>query len=163
MLTKRNFIVTRRSSHLNDLNSYKEKKGEKFEKCFVQEKNNLKKLKRDAFSKNSKLDIYNQILSQNFEYYDLKTNEKIGTTEKLMRKFKNKLFAVYIILYFRIKMVVNGYTYAGKFEGNILVLGQTACGKTTFIQNVGKSKLFGNIKDVIWLTIFFCLNREKTI
>ena len=34
-------------------------------------------------------------------------------------------------------MAVNGYMYDEKFEGNILVLGQTACGKTTFIQNLG--------------------------
>ena len=60
-------------------------------------------------------------------------------------------------------MVVNGYTHNAKFEGNILVLGQTACGKTTFIHNLGRNKLFGNIKDVIRLTNFFCLNREQTI
>ena len=40
-------------------------------------------------------------------------------------------------------MDMNNYTYDGKFEGNILVLGQTACGKITFIQNLAKSKLFG--------------------
>ena len=66
--------------YLNDLTTYKEKKGENIEKYFIQEKNNLKKLERDAFSKNSSLDIYNQILSQNFKYYDLKTNEKIKTS-----------------------------------------------------------------------------------
>ena len=49
-------------------------------------------------------------------------------------------------------MAVNGYTYDTKFEGNILVLGQTACVKITFIQKLGKKKLFDNIKDVIWLT-----------
>ena len=31
-------------------------------------------------------------------------------------------------------------------------MGQTACKKTTFIQNLGKNKPFGNIKDVIWHT-----------
>ena len=29
------------------------------------------------------------------------------------------------------------YTYDGKFEGNILVVGKTGCGKTTFVQNLG--------------------------
>ena len=34
------------------------------------------------------------------------------------------------------------YSYDGKFEGNILVIGRTGCGKTTFVQNFGKNKLF---------------------
>ena len=40
------------------------------------------------------------------------------------------------------------YNYDGNFEGNILVVGRTECGKTTFVQNLGKSKLFGEIKEV---------------
>ena len=39
------------------------------------------------------------------------------------------------------------YTYDAKFEGNILVVGRTGCGKTTFIQNLGKNKMFGDIKE----------------
>ena len=34
------------------------------------------------------------------------------------------------------------YSYDGKFEGNILVIGRTGCGKATFVQNFGKNKLF---------------------
>ena len=34
------------------------------------------------------------------------------------------------------------YSYDGKFEGNILVVGRTRCGKTTFVQTFGKNKLF---------------------
>ena len=44
------------------------------------------------------------------------------------------------------------YNYDGNFEGNILVVGRTECGKTTFVQNLGKSKLFGEIKEVISLS-----------
>ena len=36
------------------------------------------------------------------------------------------------------------YSYDGKFEGNILIVGRTGCGKTTFIEKLGKNKLFGN-------------------
>ena len=36
------------------------------------------------------------------------------------------------------------YTYNGKFEGNILIVGRTGCGKTTSIQELGKTKLFGD-------------------
>ena len=42
------------------------------------------------------------------------------------------------------------YTYDGKFEGNILVVGRTGCRKTTFVQNLGKNRMFGNVKEVIW-------------
>ena len=58
------------------------------------------------------------------------------------------------------------YTYDGKFEGNILILGQTGCGKTTFIQNLAKNKLFVNIKDVQWISKipkFICQKTETKI
>ena len=35
------------------------------------------------------------------------------------------------------------YTYDGKFNGNILIVVRTGCGKTTFIQKLGKNKMFG--------------------
>ena len=44
------------------------------------------------------------------------------------------------------------YTYDGKFEGNILIVGRTGCGKTTFVQNLGKNKLFGDMKEVYWIS-----------
>ena len=44
------------------------------------------------------------------------------------------------------------YKYDGKFEGNILLVGRTGCGKTTFVQNLGKNKLFGNVKEVYWIS-----------
>ena len=65
--------------YLNDITAHKEKKGQKIEKYFEQKKKNLKKLERDVFSKNSRLNIYNQIFSQNVEYCDLKTNKKNET------------------------------------------------------------------------------------
>ena len=42
--------------------------------------------------------------------------------------------------------------YDGKFIGNILVLGRTECGKTTFIQNLGINNFFGDLKVVKWLS-----------
>ena len=59
---------------------------------------------------------------------------------------------------------MNSYQYDGKLEGNILVLGQTACEKTAFIQNHAKYKLFSQIKDVTWLTnITLSKKREGNI
>ena len=45
------------------------------------------------------------------------------------------------------------YSYNGQCNGNILVVGRTGCGKTTFIQMLGRNKLFGSeISDVFWIS-----------
>ena len=41
------------------------------------------------------------------------------------------------------------YSYYAKFEDNILVLGRAGYEKTTFVQNLGKSKMFGKTKEVV--------------
>lgn len=41
------------------------------------------------------------------------------------------------------------YNCDGKFEGNILVEGRRGCGKTTFVQNLGKNKMFAEIKELV--------------
>ena len=57
------------------------------------------------------------------------------------------------------------YIYDGRFNGNILVVGRTGCGKTTFIQQLGKNKLFGTkITDVFWVSkIILSSERENAI
>lgn len=35
--------------------------------------------------------------------------------------------------------------YNGQFSGNILVVGRTNCGKTTFIEKLGLNNFFGDI------------------
>ena len=56
------------------------------------------------------------------------------------------------------------YTYDGKFEGNILIVGRTGCGKTTFVQNLGRNKLFGDLKEVYWISkIELSKDREDNI
>ena len=44
------------------------------------------------------------------------------------------------------------YCFDAKLEVNILVVGRTGCGKTTFAQNLVKNKIFGEIKEVFWLS-----------
>ena len=56
------------------------------------------------------------------------------------------------------------YTYDGQFNGNIIVVGRTGCGKTTFIEKVGKNKLFGSqIKDVFWVSKIVLPSERKEI
>ena len=45
-------------------------------------------------------------------------------------------------------MVEIKYTYDGKFEGNILIVGKTGCEKTKFVQNLEKNKPFGDVKEL---------------
>ena len=40
------------------------------------------------------------------------------------------------------------YSFDAKFLGKILVVGRTDYGKTTFVQNLGKKNIFGEIKEV---------------
>ena len=61
-------------------------------------------------------------------------------------------------------MAVAEYSYDGKLEGNILIVGQIGCGKTTFIQNIAKSSLFSELKEIFWISkILLSMEREKKI
>ena len=55
------------------------------------------------------------------------------------------------------------YCYNAKFEGNILIVSRTGCGKTTFVQNLGKKKMFGKIKELIWVLKIPLSKARKTI
>ena len=43
------------------------------------------------------------------------------------------------------------YTYDGKCDGNILIVGQTGCSKITFVQNLAKNNLFGDLEEIFWV------------
>ena len=57
------------------------------------------------------------------------------------------------------------YTYDGTFDGNILIVGRTGYGKTTFIQKLAQNKMFtNNIVHVFWVSkIYLCPEREESI
>ena len=42
--------------------------------------------------------------------------------------------------------------YNGQFLGNILVVGRTNCGKTTFIKKLGLNNFFRNIVKTEWVS-----------
>ena len=44
------------------------------------------------------------------------------------------------------------YIYDGRFKGNILVLGRTECGKTSFVQKLALYDFFGKLKDAKWVS-----------
>ena len=43
-------------------------------------------------------------------------------------------------------------TYDGQFCSNILVVGRTGCGKTTFLEKLGLNNFFGNIIKTGWIS-----------
>ena len=57
------------------------------------------------------------------------------------------------------------FEYDGTFSDNILVAGQTGCGKTSFVQSLGKNKIFGDgLIGVNWVSkINLTKNREDEI
>ena len=56
------------------------------------------------------------------------------------------------------------YVYDAKFEENILTVGQKGCAKITFVQSLAKNNMFGNMKEVYWLSkISLIKDREKNI
>ena len=53
-------------------------------------------------------------------------------------------------------------SFYGKFEGNILIVGQTGCGKTTFIQKLAiKTKYLETLKKYIRPQKYSFLHKEK--
>ena len=52
------------------------------------------------------------------------------------------------------------FVYDGKFSGNILIVGQTECGKTTFVQKLALNNFFGDLKKVKWVS-GICLSKRR--
>ena len=48
--------------------------------------------------------------------------------------------------------VAMSYIYDGKFTGNILVVGRTACGKTGFVQRLAVNRFFGDLIKAEWVS-----------
>ena len=66
------------------------------------------------------------------EFRDLKTNKRCASDIENMNATINT--KKYILNIFKKKkMAENNLTYDGTFNGNILVVGQTRCGKTSFV------------------------------
>ena len=50
--------------------------------------------------------------------------------------------------------------YNGKFNGNILIVGRTECGKTYFTQKLAINNFFGKLKKTEWVS-YIILTRER--
>ena len=58
--------------------------------------------------------------------------------------------------------MIKNFRYDGTFSDHILVLGQTGCAKTSFIQSLGKNKVFGSdLLSIIWVSKINLLNNRE--
>ena len=49
-------------------------------------------------------------------------------------------------------MTEYNFMYNGTFNGNMLAVGQTRSGKTSFVQKLGQNKMFGSMDSVDWIS-----------
>ena len=58
--------------------------------------------------------------------------------------------------------MIKNFRYDVTFSDHILVLGQTGCAKTSFIQSLGKNKVFGSdLLSIIWVSKINLLNNRE--
>ena len=126
---------------LEEIDTFKKGKGQRIEWCFLKEKEKLLELEKKTLKKCPRLNFLNNILLQRVKVVPIKT---IKFDKETSFKDCHRLR-----LRCRMDEYREDYTFDGKFEGYILVVGRTGCGKTTFIQRIGKNKLFGrNLSEV---------------
>ena len=53
--------------------------------------------------------------------------------------------------------------YNGQFGGNILVVGKTGCGKTTFLEKLGINNFFENLVETEWISGIDIEKREAKL
>ena len=57
--------------------------------------------------------------------------------------------------------VTENYTYDGQFRGNILIVGRTCRGKTTFKQKLAVNNFFGKLKKAEWVSYISLTERRE--
>ena len=101
--------------------------------------------------RNRKLSFYLQEEKQTFQMKNIFSTWLFKN--KWRKHLKYKLCTNNKTLYIEwfLEMIEN-FKYDATFSDNILVVGQTPCGKTSFVQSLGKNKMFGaKLKSVDWV------------
>ena len=93
-----------------------------------------------SLEKSTRILPYRSILQEKLSFYHL------GSLKRSVENNQNINFSEatrsYILNSFWQKN--ENFQYRGTFSNNILVIGQTGCGKTSFVQSLGKNKKFGD-------------------
>lgn len=146
--------------HLNlkESDNFKQEIGKKIEKYFWKEKEKLLEMEKNALKNTPSLYFYHQILMQHPKIVNINQKDDFDTNTKILIKKNTKRY--YIVW----TMDEIKYSYDGTFSGNVLIVGRTGCGKTSFVQNLDKNQLFGDIKEVFWISkLELSTDRESNI
>ena len=115
-------------------------------------------MEKGALKNTPRLHFYHQVLMLHPKIFNINQKSDFELHSKMLVKKKKKKGNNVIWRMDEIK-----FSYNGKFEGNILIVGRTG-GKTTFVQNLAKNQLFGKIKQVHWISkIELSKDRENNI
>ena len=96
-------------------------------------------MEKEALKNTARLYLYHQTLIPSPKIFNINQKSDFKQQNRTLLKRNRK------------GIILSGewmsiFTYNGKFDGNILIVGRTGCGKTTSVQNLGKNELFGDIK-----------------
>ena len=92
-------------------------------------------MEKFALEKNDRIYIYRDILQQKPTFFHLSLQK---------RRVENNQ---------SINFSSDTFQYDGIFSDEILVVGQMGCGKTSFLQSLGKNRIFGEeLLSVDWIT-----------
>ena len=112
---------------------------------------NLLRFEQGALERNGRMRIIICVLLQQPVFY------KRRTLKKSQFQIINNTRDSYCLVYggkYNISVMANPQTksYSGKFSGNILVLGSSASGKTTLVQEMASSSMFGKLEEAHWIS-----------
>ena len=114
-------------------------------------------MEKKALKNTPRLYLYHQILMSQPKIFDIKQKDNFEVRIKINKKKYKGHNSIR-------RMEEIKYTCDGKFEGNILIVGRTGCGKTAFVQNLGKNKLFRDVQEVYWISkLELSKDREENI
>ena len=118
-------------------------------------------MEKFGVEKNKRILIYRSTLHQRLTFYHFNSLKRSAENNENINFLQNT--RSYILNGF-LEMSEN-VQYDATFADNVLVLGQTGCGKTTFVQSLGKNKIFGsNLLSDDWVSkINLTKNRDDEI
>ena len=117
-------------------------------------------MEKFSLENSTKISLYRSILQQKLTFYHL------DLLKKNVENNQNINFSQTSRSYFKWFMAMSEhFQYDRTFSNNVLVVGQTGCGKTSFVQILGKNKIFGDrLTSVDWISkINLTKSREDEI
>ena len=105
-------------------------------------------MEKFAVEKKNRISAYRSILQQKPKFFHIEFLKKKHWKQQKYKLFSNdkKLRSEWLLA------MSENFTYDATFPNNTLVVGQTGCGKTSFVQSLGKNKMFGDgLLSVDWV------------